>query len=303
MSDFAAAAMMRLIPLGLRRQGIAAAALKPSCGAHVPLADKRALADALLREHGAPVLLRIGQAVHDARDEPILVALMMARDPLDLIARWQRLEGFVHSRHRVFIEHAGADNAVLRHVSLDTERPPSRAEDLLVFGLLVAFIERLGTDGLQARFAGDSRRWWQHGRWIESALPKDVSCWALNWSPGRGARPLAGPVADDGWVGAAHCVLCADPGRHWTLPALARDLNTSPRSLQRRLLAGGSGFSGLLLEVRLAQSAKLLADSQQSPAEIGYVCGFSDQAHFTRRFKGHSALTPGQFRAKFAVLR
>ena len=300
--DFASAAMLRLIHLGLQRQGIAVSALRPPRGAHVPLADKRALVDQLLGDHGARALLCIGQAVHDARDEPALVALAMAREPLDLIARWQRLERFVHSRHRVFIEQSGDGSVLLRHVSLDTERPPSAAEDLLVFGVLVALVERSGIDGLQTRFAGDSRWRWQHGRWIEGAVPQDVSRWALSWSPGV-HRPVAPLAADGDWVGAAHRVLCTDPGRSWTLPTLARDMNTSSRSLQRRLGAGGSGFSGLLLEVRLAQSAKLLADSQQSPAEIGYVCGFSDQAHFTRRFKGHSALTPGQFRAQFAVLR
>ena len=300
--DFASAAMLRLIQLGLQRQGIAVSALRPPRGAHVPLAVKRALVDQLLRDHGPQVLLCIGQAVHDARDEPALVALAMAREPLDLIARWQRLERFVHSRHRVFIEQSGDGSVLLRHGSLDTERPPSAAEDLLVFGVLVALVERVGTDGSQARFAGDSRWRWQHGCWIERAVPQDVSRWALSWNRGV-HRPVAPWAADDDWVGAAHRVLCADPGRHWTLRTLARDMNTSPRSLQRQLGVGRSSFSALLLETRLALSAKLLAQSQQSPAEIGYVCGFSDQAHFTRRFKEHSALTPGTFRAQFSVLR
>jgi len=101
MNDFAAAAMLRLIGLGLKRQGIAWPAPAPAAarGAHVPLGDKRRLLDALLQQHGAEALLRIGEGVRDASDEPALVALTLARDPADLVARWQRLERFIHSRH------------------------------------------------------------------------------------------------------------------------------------------------------------------------------------------------------------
>ncbi len=300
MSDFASAAVLRLIQCGLRRQGIAVPVLKRPRGAHVPLADKRALVDQLLRDHGAHVLLRMGEAVRDLQDEPALVALSVAREPLDLIARWQRLERFVHSRHRVLVDQSGDGGVLLRHASLDAGQPPTAAEDMLVFGLLVALIDWLGTEGLQARLVGDPRSRYRQGQWMEQPLPKDVSTWALTWSP-AGPRPAARPAADHDCVEAAHRLLAADPGRRWTLQTLAGDMSTSPRSLQRRLAAGQSSFSARLLEVRLAQAAKLLANSRQPPAEIGYVCGFSDQAHFTREFKRHTALTPGKFREQFAA--
>jgi AraC-like DNA-binding protein len=35
-------------------------------------------------------------------------------------------------------------------------------------------------------------------------------------------------------------------------------------------------------------------------AQVGYVCGFADQAHFTRQFKRHTAMTPGLYRSEFA---
>jgi len=94
-----------------------------------------------------------------------------------------------------------------------------------------------------------------------------------------------------------------DPGRGWTLQALAGDMHCSARSLQRHLAERGSGFVVLLRQVRLARSARLLAETPQSPAQIGYLCGFSDQAHFTREFKRHSAFTPARFRQQFALAR
>ena len=83
----------------------------------------------------------------------------------------------------------------------------------------------------------------------------------------------------------------------------AAALILSARSLQRHLAAHDSGFGVLLRQVRLARSARLLAETPQSPAQIGYVCGFSDQAHFTREFKRHSAVTPLRFRQQFALAR
>jgi AraC-like DNA-binding protein len=68
--------------------------------------------------------------------------------------------------------------------------------------------------------------------------------------------------------------------------------------------AGGADPVGVLRGGRLrCRQARLLAESPQSPAQIGYLCGFSDQAHFTREFKRHSAVTPARFREQFAVAR
>jgi AraC-like DNA-binding protein len=271
-------------------------------GAHVPLGDKRRLLDTLLQQHGAELLLRIGEGVRDASDEPALVALTLARDPADLVARWQRLERFVHSRHRVCVEAAAPGRLLLRHVSLVADQPPTQAEDLLVIGLLVALIEGLGTADVGAQTAGAVWACREHGRWHMHAAAADASCWWLRWQA-RMPAPVPPAAADIDWVAAARRLLQHDPGRGWTLQALASDLHCSARSLQRHLAAHGSGFGMLLRQVRLARSARLLAESAQSPAQIGYLCGFSDQAHFTREFKRHSAVTPTRFRQQFAVAR
>jgi AraC-like DNA-binding protein len=301
MNDFASSAMLRLIQLGLQRQGLG---LKPpprTSGAHVPLGDKRALLEGLLQAHGAHVVLRLGEGAIDAREEPVSVALGLARDPHDLIGRWKRLERFVHSRHRVDVEASTECSLLLRHVSRDPREPPTPAEDLLVFGLLVALLHRIGTPALQACIAGEPMARWQAGRWTEEPLPDDVSSWALSWRPAAQAPVAAAHDNEEDTVALAHRLLAADSGRRWTLAALARDMGMSTRSLQRRLAVGGSGFSSLVLSTRLGLSAKLLVETPQPPAEIAYVCGFADQGHFNRLFKRLSALTPGEYRRAFAV--
>ena len=299
MTDFASAAMLRLIHHGLQRQGIDPPGRKPPRGAHVPLADKRALVDGLLETHGPLALLRIGEAVHDVPDEPVLQALAIARDALDLVSRWQRLERFVHSRHRIVIDSAAEGSVRLRHLSLDARVPPSAGEDLLVFGLFVALIEKMGTHDLRARVDGETRWRRRLAQWTNNAMPADVSRWELSWSQMARSMATTAPAVQD-WAQAARCALASDPGRNWSLPALACDLHASPRTLQRRLTERASSFSSLLIEARLAHSAKLLIESRQAPAAVGYACGFADQAHFTREFKRHTALTPALYRAQFA---
>ena len=311
MDDFASAAMLRLIHLGLARQGLPlpAGAAPPGRGAHVPLAHKRQLLDGLLDRHGPLVLLRIGAAVADAPDEPALAALALATGPPDLLARWQRLERFVHARHRVLVQPDGAGSLRLQHVSLAAQAPPTPAEDLLVLGLLVALARLIGTPGLQAT-AGQPARWcWQAGDWQAAGGPAPLATapgalahWHWRWQPVlQPAAPAGPPVAD--WAGAASRLLAADPGRHWTVANLAQALGTSPRSLQRQLALQGQRFSHLLMDVRLAQSARMLATTPQQTAAIGYHCGFADQAHFSRAFKQHSAMTPVQYRSAFRAGR
>lgn len=302
MNDFAAAAMMRLIGLGLEQQGLAMGGAKAPATAHVPLGEKRALADALLAAHGPEVLLRVGEAVEIAPAEPVMIALDLARDPFDLVSRWQRLERFIHSRHRVRIEGQGVRGLVLRHVALAPHPPPHPGEDLLVFGLLIALIRRSGAADLRARLQGDRIWCLRREKWSKLSRSKDFSCWELDWTGvGVAARHDQRHDIDGDWVKAGRHAIAADPGRGWTLALLAEELRISRRSLQRRLGEGGATFSSLLAVTRLNAASQRLGTSQSSLAEVGYACGFSDQAHFAREFKRHIGTTPSSFRTQFAL--
>lgn len=301
MNDFASEAMLRVVRAGLQRQGLAADGPPAVRHAHVALADKRAWLDRLWQAHGPDVIVRLGEAVHGLDDEPLLLALSLARDPPDLLQRWQRLERFVHSRHRVRVTQPEPGLLRLHHVSLDPQRPPTPAEDLLVFGFLVALCEYVQTPGVLARPVGQEH-WSRSERgWRPQAWPTEVSSWELRWQ----ARPVsppeqARPATPEGWITHLQTRLAADPGRGWTVGALARETASSPRTLQRRLADQGMSFTQLLSSARLNGAARLLTLGALPTAQVGYVCGFADQAHFTRQFKRHTAMTPGLYRNEFA---
>lgn len=294
MDDFAPAAMMRVVHQGLLRQGLAPPPPVPSHLGRVALPDKRERLQALWRAHGPGVIARLGEAVHDLSDDPLLTAFSPARDPWDLLERWQRLERFVHSRHRVEVRAIGPFALSWRHVSLRRAAPPTDAEDLLVSGLLLALTQRLGVSGLRARPLG-ARTWLFDGHWRATRWPSRLSAWEWSWA---GSAPPPPPAS------APHSplsLLQADPARGWTLARLAHAMGLSPRTLQRRLGGQGGHFSGLLAQARLNHSAHLLAAGGASLAEVGYLSGFADQPHFTRQFHAHTGLTPAQFRAQFGA--
>ncbi len=291
MEDFASSAMMRVIAQGLKRQGIAIP-VSPPDRAHVPLHEKQDVLDAILRHHGETALLKLGQGVFELPDEPLLIALKLARDPIDLIERWQRLERFAHSRHRIELMESASDRMRLRHVSLNPHTIPSRAEDCLVYGLILALLQGMRVNGLAFRFVSDDD--WNGDLDGELSPPSTAEieiCWSA-------ALPSLLPPknSEKSIMLQARAALDGDPCRRWTVDSLASALSFSRRTLQRRLASEGSSFKNLLRTSRLAHASVLLASSRQSNAEIGYLSGFADQAHFTRQMKDYTAMTPRQFR-------
>lgn len=61
----------------------------------------------------------------------------------------------------------------------------------------------------------------------------------------------------------------------------------------------GCGLAEYVRRLRVEKSLALLPDRSLSLTEIGFLCGFADQSHFTRVFREHMAVTPSQYRSLF----
>jgi AraC-like DNA-binding protein len=320
MSDFASAAMMRLIREGLIAQKISilpaqatTSDIEPklAVSAHAPLLAKRALLQGILQTHGSRCLLNIGQAVKYVSDEPALTALTLARNPMDLIRRWQQLEKFIHSRHRVQVLAVASDRATLQHVALGPEQP-NTAEHLVVFGLLCALIERIDGWALTATCLSKVAYCRSDSRWNENAflvinncIESDTGTWEFEWTEtATNLVPKDAVVVDsDDRIIRARSLIAGDPSYRWSLDEMAQRVQLPVRSFQRFLAEQGSSFSNLLKNERLSLAAAMLARTNQAPSEIGYSCGFSDQSHFSREFKRHTAMTPKEYRESFSTNR
>jgi len=83
-----------------------------------------------------------------------------------------------------------------------------------------------------------------------------------------------------------------------TLPALARQLAKSTRSLQREFHVNGTTFRELLDSVRLAAALSLLNERDTPIHEIARSLSFSDANSFTRAFQRWTGRSPREHRSK-----
>jgi AraC-like DNA-binding protein len=108
--------------------------------------------------------------------------------------------------------------------------------------------------------------------------------------------PAAPPRADDLAARVAAFVRARLPEPTAADDAAAQ-LHMSARTLQRRLEAEGTSFSGVVDATREACAREWLADPLLPLAEVGYRLGFADLATFSRAFKRWTGTSPGRYRA------
>ena len=316
--DFASAALLRVLAQGMRDLGLDPERDTPmpaGQGATVTLDEKRRLVASALAQGGIGCLALLGRGLHHRAGEPTHRALLAARDVTDLFARWARLERYIHSRPRVDLLDLASGSARLVHLSRVGGPPPLPAEDLVVLGVLLALLEALGAEGVVAR-VGDVPVYPRPGvpALAEAAQQGRTGAWLITWgaftvgsaSATGGAAATAPDVQPPpGWPALARDgfqTLCADLASPLSLPALARALGLAPRSLQRSLSQAGLSFAQLLAEARCRSAAGWLIKTATPVAEVGYLCGYADQPHFTRDFRDRVGMTPLRYRSAFAVL-
>jgi AraC-like DNA-binding protein len=78
---------------------------------------------------------------------------------------------------------------------------------------------------------------------------------------------------------------------------LARQVQMSTRTLQRKLGELGLTYGQLLAQTRYDLALKYLDDPQHSVTEVTFLLGFSEHSAFTRAFKRWSGMAPSSYRA------
>lgn len=299
MEDFASAAMMRLIGAGLARQGLPAFA--GPAGAHVPRSAKSAALAGLIARQGRVAVLRLADALPDMAPEPVLQALLQAQGPVDLFDRWHRLEVFSHARHRLAVTAHGTDGFHLTHLSQAPDQTPTEGETLIVVAVVTMLVEAISGQAVCLTDA-EGARLRECGSWYNPGPLRAPLVLQLTGLP---ANPPTGSGTEDPGEDLAAAIrqhLATDPLRRWTVAEMARSFGLSPRTLQRRLTGAKLPFARLLADVRLQAAARLLvAADGPGLAQIGFLCGYSDQPHFTRSFTRAVGTTPAGYRARFRL--
>jgi AraC-like DNA-binding protein len=90
-------------------------------------------------------------------------------------------------------------------------------------------------------------------------------------------------------------ILKAMPSGDVDQDGIARALNQSASTLQRRLRQEGTNYQRLLDATRRELALDYLKDGRHSLADITFLLGFADQSNFTRAFRRWTGKTPRQF--------
>jgi AraC-like DNA-binding protein len=77
---------------------------------------------------------------------------------------------------------------------------------------------------------------------------------------------------------------------------LAKQLNMSPRTLQRKLKETGHSYKTLLDETRQRVAELYLADDTLSMNEIAFLVGYQEQSSFNHAFKSWNSISPSVYR-------
>jgi AraC-like DNA-binding protein len=116
---------------------------------------------------------------------------------------------------------------------------------------------------------------------------------------------FAGHHDDVGWgralsdpaIGTALSLIHADPGRAWTLDALARATQTPRATLTRRFAAlTGQSPMQYLAAWRMSLAARRLRDGDATVRQIAREAGYDSEFAFARAFKRATGSAPGQYR-------
>ncbi len=118
------------------------------------------------------------------------------------------------------------------------------------------------------------------------------------------------PEGAAGWLGAlrdpqiaqALSVIHSDPGRPWTIAALAREVGQSRSAFAQRFssLVGEPPLS-YLTRRRLDLASRLLRDSSEPVYAIAGQVGYDSETSFSRAFRREFGTAPGRYRTRHST--
>lgn len=121
-----------------------------------------------------------------------------------------------------------------------------------------------------------------------------AACRKVSAGNGKRSQPV---VPDYDYVSKLRVLMSAYLSEGYLTETIAADLmDTSVRTMKRRLAAEKTSYRKLLDEVRFELAREKLRDPEPGIMDVARSVGFRDQANFTRMFRRISGVTPGRYR-------
>ena len=175
-------------------------------------------------------------------------------------------------------------------VELRQSKPPAAARYREVFQAPVRF----GAAADRLRFP--------RAAWEQPTVDGDAALAALLEEHAR-ILAVRTPHAVAGFVGAVQRAVASRLPEGAPADAVARALNVSVRTLQRRLVACGTTFHNVSDAVQARLAEGYLTDPAVSISEVAFLLGFSEQSAFNRAFRRWTGESPGRWRRREGACR
>ncbi|WP_419905042.1 helix-turn-helix transcriptional regulator [Kiloniella sp.] len=287
--------------------------------AQVPLEYKANLLGLIWQQDGPRGVLSVGGNIREVEYDPIWRSALRSVSPEVLLDKWQRFEVFAHSRNRVRIIRCSDTSYRFERHTVDGNIPTD-PENFLICGLLIALLEKIGCQALKCHMKTVASTELDCTEFClrknsDFILPEDLERlntaeWVITWKefvaqadPEKDEleaykNTLLRPYGSDEnpSLEKALGLLVRDVARTWKVEDLAHDAGLSKRSLQRKLKEIDLSFSHLVRMVRINEACRLLKEGKGEITTIGFCCGFSDSAHFSRDFRASMGMTPTYYR-------
>jgi AraC-like DNA-binding protein len=269
--------------------------------AAVSAQQKSAVLQHAMAEGGAGPLLCVGADCARLATQPIFESLLRASDTKVLMEKWLRLERYFHHAHRTRIN-ATKNNSWTCERYTAGGAPPT-PENLMICGMMLGLLALYGVK-LKSCEIGKVKLPIKNGGLDSNALlarqgklmVEDSSRWRIQWLASTQTSPKPDIVPSGDVTTQLSTMLALDVGAQWRLEDVAAQLGQSRRSLQRLIAGEGHTFSSIVRNVRIQNACALLSNTDTAIADIGFCCGFCDQAHFQRNFKRATNMTPARYR-------
>lgn len=259
---------------------------------------------------GAALILDLREDLKRVGFDPILHVLRRSQTPAVLAEKWQRFERYTHSTNRLDLTLDGPGAFETRRYK-NTGGDTHPAEDLLMFGVITTLLEQIGAIGVSVKLTPETG---EHLTLIEAGrieigdelLPVSSAAGRIEWqgfAPGTSNECdterliVYGGDENQPVTGVITRLISSDVARIWAWPVISQELGQPVRSLQRSLSNEETSLSELVRAVRVREACHLLEAGELSLTQIGFWCGFSDSAHFSRDFKRSLGMPPSVYRA------
>jgi AraC-like DNA-binding protein len=110
-------------------------------------------------------------------------------------------------------------------------------------------------------------------------------------------RILGEVKTSTGVAGEVYQIIASTPGHSPSMEGVARQIGTTVRTLNRKLVAESTSFTRILDDVRWNLASEYLRSTKLSIDDISELVGFSDAANFRHAFRRWTGSTPARFRA------